>query len=185
MTKKVLVPIADGTEEIEAVCIIDTLRRADADVTVASVTGKLEVTASRNVRIVADALIEDCAGKTFDLVVLPGGTKGAEHLRDSKEVASILKNQQQQGRLYGAICAAPPIALQHHGLIGNRKATCYPSFIDQLQNPAPSESRVVVDNSLVTSQGPGTAIEFALKLVELLFGKEKSAEVAKAMLVRT
>jgi protein deglycase len=182
MNKNVLVPIADGTEEIEAVCIIDTLRRAGAEVFVVSVSGKLQVTASRGVKIVADALISDCIGKTYDLVALPGGMPGATHLRDSKELTEILKSQQQQGRLYGAICASPAVVFQHHGLIGNRKATCYPSFTNELSN-ADSGSRVVVDGLLVTSQGPGTAIEFALKLVELLFDKAKSAEVARAMLV--
>jgi protein deglycase len=183
MNKKVLVPIADGTEEIEAVCIIDTLRRAGAEVTVASVTGKLQITASHGVKIAADALINDCVGGIFDLVVLPGGMPGATNLRDSKELADVLKNQQLDGRLYGAICASPVVVLQHHGLIGNRKATCYPSFAAELQNPAPAETSVVVDGTLATSQGPGTAIEFALKLVELLFGRAKSAEVAKTMLV--
>lgn len=181
MTKSVLVPIADGTEEIEAVCIIDTLRRAGAEVTVASVSGKLQITASRGVQIVADALIGDCVDSTYDLVVCPGGMPGATNLRDSKELAEILKSRQRQGRLYGAICAASAVVLQHHGLIGNRKATCYPSFAKELQNY--SDSRVVVDGNCVTGQGPGTAIEFALKLVELLFGLPKSVEVAKAMLV--
>jgi len=182
MAKKVLVPIADGTEEIEAVCIVDTLRRACAEVTLASVSGKLQITASRGVKIVADALIAECSGKTYDLVVLPGGMPGATNLRDSNELAEILKHQQQQGRLYGAICASPAIVLEHHGLIGIRKATCYPSFAKELQNPA--DLHVVVDGTLVTGQGPGTAIEFALKLVELLFDKTKAAEIAKAMLVQ-
>jgi protein deglycase len=181
MPKKVLVPIADGIEEIEAVCIIDTLRRAGADVCVASVSGKLQVTASRGVQIVADTLISECTGTAYDIVVLPGGGKGAENLKDCKELIEILKNQKQLGGLYGAICASPAVVLEHHGLIGNRKATCYPSFASKLQNYA--DSHVVVDGNLVTSQGPGTAIELALKLVELLFDKAKSAEVAKAMLV--
>jgi protein deglycase len=184
MSKKVLVPIADGTEEIEAVCIIDTLRRAGAEVTVASVSGKLQVTASRGVKIAADALIGDCVGKTYDLVVLPGGMPGATNLRDSKELIGILKSQEQEGRLYGAICAAPAVVLQHHGLIGKRKATCYPSCAKELSN-ADTGSRVVVDGNLVTSQGPGTAIEFALRLAELLFDKAKAVEVGKAMLVTT
>jgi 4-methyl-5(b-hydroxyethyl)-thiazole monophosphate biosynthesis len=175
------VPVADGTEEIEAVCIIDTLRRAAAEVTVASVSGKLQITASRGVKIVADVLIGDCTDKTYDLVVCPGGMPGATNLRDSKELAEILHVQQRQGRLYGAICASPAVALGHHGLIGDRRATCYPSFAKELQNYV--DSRVVADGNCVTSQGPGTAVEFALKLVEMLFDKAKSAEVAKAMLV--
>ena len=182
MAKKVLVPIADGTEEIETVCIIDTLRRAGAEVTTASVSGRLQITASRGVKIVADVLIAECSDKTYDLVVLPGGMPGATHLRDSRELVEILKHQQQQGRLYGAICASPAVVLEHHGLIGTRKAACYPSFAKELRNPA--DLQVVVDGTLVTSQGPGTAIEFALKLVELLFDKAKAAEIAKVMLVR-
>ncbi|MDO8303662.1 MAG: DJ-1/PfpI family protein [Sedimentisphaerales bacterium] len=184
MAKKVLVPIADGTEEIEAVSIIDTLRRAGAEVTVASVTEKLNIVASRGVRIDADAMIGECVDTTYDLVVLPGGMPGATHLRDSKELTEILKQQQQQGRLYGAICASPAVVLEHHGLIGGRKATCYPSFAKDLSNADASGSRTVVDGTLITGQGPGTAIEFALKLVELLFGSEKAAEIAKAMIVR-
>ena len=181
MNKKVLVPIADGIEEIEAVCIIDTLRRAGAEVTVASVSGSLQITASRGVNITADALIGDCTNKQYDLVVLPGGGKGAENLRDSKELINILKNQQKQGGLYGAICASPAVVLEAHDLIGKKNATCFPSLRNKLQNP--SDARVVVDGNLATSQGPGTAIEFALKLVEILFGKVKAAEVGKAMLV--
>jgi 4-methyl-5(b-hydroxyethyl)-thiazole monophosphate biosynthesis len=182
MAKKVLVPIVDGTEEIEAVCIIDTLRRAGADVTVASVGGNLQITASRGVKIVADALIAECVDTTYDLVVLPGGMPGATNLRDSNELAKILKNQQRQGRLYGAICASPAVVLERHGLIGTRKATCYPSFAKELQNSV--DVPVIVDGTLITSRGPGTAIEFALKLVELLFDKAKASEIANAMLVR-
>jgi 4-methyl-5(b-hydroxyethyl)-thiazole monophosphate biosynthesis len=180
--KKVLVPIADGTEEIEAVCIIDVLRRAGAAVSVAS-TGELQVTASRGVRLVADKLIGDCTDETYDLVVLPGGMPGAAHLRDSKELVSILTEQRNQGRLYGAICAAPAVVLQHHGLLGQRQATCHPGFVSYLENMDSVESRVVVDGNCVTSRGPGTALEFALKLVELLYGKEKAREVADPMVV--
>ena len=182
MPKKVLVPIADGSEEIEAVCIIDVLRRAGADVTVASVDG-LQVTASRGVKIVADTLIADCAGIAFDLIALPGGIPGAEHLRDSVELIRLLRRQQAEGRLCAAICASPAVVLHHHGLLGGRKATSHPSFIDRLENRERADSRVVVDGNLITSRGPGTAIEFALKLVELLFGSEKAAEVGKPMVL--
>jgi len=184
MSKEVLVPIADGTEEIEAVCIIDTLRRAGAEVTVASVDA-LEVTASRGVRIVADALIADCASRTYDCIALPGGMPGAEHLRDSSELIAMLKQQKQAGRLYAAICASPAVVLKTHGLLENVKATCYPSMQNDLDPAYISHDRVVVDNNCITSQGPAIAIEFALKLVELLYDPDKAKEVAKAMLTTT
>ncbi|MGD8371758.1 MAG: DJ-1/PfpI family protein [Syntrophobacterales bacterium] len=182
MSKKVLVPIADGTEEIEAVCIIDVLRRAGSSVTVASVD-ELQVTASRGVKLVADKLITDCVDESYDLVVLPGGIPGAEHLRDSKELEEILRRQKQEQRLYGAICASPAVVLQHHGLLEHRRATSHPSFVDQLENTDAVESRVVVDGGCITSRGPGTALEFALKLVALLYGEEKAEEVAAPMVM--
>jgi 4-methyl-5(b-hydroxyethyl)-thiazole monophosphate biosynthesis len=183
MSKQVLVPIADGSEEIEAVCIIDVLRRAGAKVTVASVN-KLQVTASRGVRIVADALISECQANTYDLIALPGGIPGAEQLRDSEVLTELLKRQVREGRLCGAICASPVIVLQHHDLLEGRAATSHPGFSERLENTECIDSRVVVDGNLVTSRGPGTAIEFALKLVEILFGKEKASEVAAPMIIR-
>lgn len=182
MSKKVLVPIADGTEEIEAVCIIDVLRRAGAAVTVASV-GELQITASRGVKLVADKVIADCLDETYDLVALPGGMPGAEHLRDSKELEAILREHRDQGRLYGAICAAPAVVLQPHGLLDQRQATCHPGFVSHLENIDSVEARVVVDGNCVTSRGPGTALEFALKLVELLYGEDKAKEVATPMVI--
>jgi len=182
MSKSVLLPIADGTEEIEAVCIIDTLRRAKADVTVASVTGKFLVTCSRGVKITADVHIADCINKDYDLVVLPGGMPGAEHLRDSAQLTAILKKQKERGGYYGAICASPAVVLEHHGLVGTAKATCYPSFAEKLQNAQPGV-KVVADGQLITSQGPATAIAFSLKLVEVLFGQDVAQQVGKGMLV--
>jgi len=182
MAKKVLVPIADGTEEIEAVCIIDTLRRAGAEVTVASVDN-LQVTASRGVKLVADALIADCTDQTYDCIVLPGGMPGAEHLRDSTELIGLLKKQKAVGGLSAAICASPAVALHSNGLLEGIRATCYPGFRDRLDPAHASAERVVVDGNCVTSQGPGTAIEFALKLVQILFSDDKAREVGKAMLV--
>lgn len=185
---KVLVPIANGTEEIEAVCIIDTLRRAGAEVTVASVEAALQVTASRGTRLVADTLIADCADTVFDCIAVPGGMPGAEHLRDCEILTALLHAQRDAGRLYGAICAAPVVVLQHHGLLAGRKATCHPSFASQLQNPAHIEKRVVIDDTghgrCITSRGPGTAIEFALALIEALYGLEKAREIGKQMLVK-
>jgi len=182
MTRHVLVPIADGTEEIEAVTIIDVLRRAGAEVTVASV-GDLQVTASRGVRLVADCLIGQCVDRDYDLVVLPGGMPGAEHLRDSRELTRILQRHSDAGRLVGAICAAPAVVLESHGLLENRKATCHPNHVRSLHDPTAAGERVLVDGTVATSQGPGTAMAFALKLVELLFGREKMEAVAGPMVI--
>jgi len=181
MDRQVLVPIADGTEELEAVTIIDVLRRAGARVTVASV-GALQVTASRGVKIVADCLVADCIGQVYDLIVLPGGMPGAENLRDSKELEALLKGQRDQGRMYGAICASPAVVLHTHGLLSRKRATCYPTFAGKMPEAAVTTGRVVVDGQVITSQGPGTALEFSLKLASLLFGEDKAKEVATAML---
>ncbi len=189
MPKKVLVPIANGTEEIEAVTIIDGLRRANADVTVASVEEEFQITASRGVKLVADRWIADCAHEKngnpipYDLIALPGGMPGAEHLRDSEALTTLLKQQQREGRLYAAICAAPVVVLQHHGLLAGRRATCHPAFAAKLENDEAIDQRVVVDGLCITSRGPGTALEFTLKLVELLYNAQKAREIGKHMLV--
>lgn len=183
MQKTVLIPIADGTEELEAVAMIDVLRRAGAAVTVASVTGRRQITASRQVVIVADTLIEACVDKDYDLVVLPGGIPGAENLRDSADLIGILKRQREKERLYGAICASPAVVLEHHGLLEGRQATCHPGFVDKLSNRERVDSRVVIDGNCFTSRGAGTAVEFALALVERLYGPEKLEEVASSMVI--
>lgn len=188
MARKALVPIADGSEEIEVVCIVDTLRRAEVDVTVASVMGRTEITAARGTRIVADALIEDCTDAVYDVIALPGGIPGAEYLRDCAPLIRMVTAQRDSGRLYGAICASPAVALLPHGLVAGRRATCFPSYLPvlaQAANVEAAEDRVVVDGNLVTSRGPGTAIEFALMLIEILSDDPaKAAAIAERMLVK-
>ncbi len=183
MNKKVLVPVADGTEELEAVGIIDVLRRAGAVVTVASVCESRHIIASKGLRIIADKMIAECMDETFDLVALPGGIPGAENLRDSTELTTILKRQASHNRLYAAICASPAVVLEHHGLLEGKSATCHPAFVEGLSNRTNIASRVMVDGNCITSQGAGTSIEFALALVELLYGKEKRDAVARPMVV--
>ncbi|MBC8423717.1 DJ-1/PfpI family protein [bacterium] len=185
MSKTVLVPVADGSEEMETVVVVDTLRRAGAAVTVAAVvegtaSGGLDVTCSRGVRLVADKPLTSCRDEIWDLVVLPGGLPGAEHLRDSRTLAYILRAQAAAGRPYAGICASPGCVLAAQGLLEGRTATAHPNFMDHL--PRPSEERVVVDGGVVTSRGPGTALEFALALVGLLFGDGKRREIAREML---
>lgn len=190
MKKTALVPVADGTEEIEAVCIIDVLRRAGVDVTVASVMDRLQVTASRGVMLVAEKPIGECEGRDWDLVALPGGMPGAAHLRDSAALGRILDRQAASRRLYGAICAAPAVVLHPLGLLKGLAATCHPAFREQLpqyREPDPESAngrRVVIDGGCVTSQGPGTALEFALSLVSILSGEERAKEVAAPMMMR-
>lgn len=180
MTKNVLVPVADGTEELEAVCIVDVLRRSGANVIMASVD-KLEVVASKGVRLVADRLLNACLDTAYHLIVLPGGMPGSERLRDARELIELVKEQARANRLYGAICAAPAVALHPHGLLQGRKATCHPNFAHLAQGVDLVDAAVVVDGNCVTSRGAGTAPEFALTLVELLYGKEKAREVAQGM----
>ena len=182
MNKRVLVPIADGSEEIEAVTIIDVLRRSGAQVVVASVNG-IQITASRNVKIVADCLIDACSDQTFDLIVLPGGMPGAENLKNNRVLKQMLERHSGAGHLFGAICAAPAVVLESHGLLHDRKATCHPDHAGKIQG-AVSPEPVVVDGNCITSQGPGTAMAFALSLVEQLFGREKMAAVAAPMIIR-
>ena len=133
MPVRVLVPVANGTEEVEAITVVDILRRAGAEVIVSSVDG-LQVVCSRGTRLVADRLIKDCANEVFDLIVLSGGMPGAEHLRDSKELTEMLKQQELQGRKLAAICAAPVVVLQHHGLLSRKQATCHSGFAPRLEN---------------------------------------------------
>jgi len=180
MQKEVLVPIADGTEELEAVTLIDVLRRAGARVTVASV-GERQVTASRGVKLVADCLMGECLRQRYDLIALPGGMPGAEHLRDSEPLRELLERQAREERWLAAICAAPAVVLAHHGLLGARRATGHPAFVDSLPDRSAVDERVVVDGHLITSRGPGTALEFALRLVVVLYGREHAESVALPM----
>ena len=180
MEKKVLVPVADGFEEVEAFSIVDVFRRAGVKVDVASV-GELQVTSSHDVRIIADKLIEDCVNESYDLIALPGGIPGAENLRDSEVLAEILKKQNRENKLYGAVCASPAVVLEHHGLLKGKKATCHPFFTDKLSDDAHAGLTVVHDQNCVTSRGAGTSIEFALEMLGILLGEEKKQEVAQGM----
>ena len=183
MAKRVLIPIADGSEDLEAVTLIDVLRRAGAELVVASVAPpqRTRITAARGTRIVADCHIAECIGQHWDLIAVPGGIPGAEHLRDSAELTGLLKQQAASGRFYAAICAAPAVILAHHGLLAGKRATGHPAFQQMEAGTVDSQSRVLVDGNCITSQGAGTALEFALVLVELLYDSRKRGEVGESM----
>ncbi|CAM9578896.1 unnamed protein product [Chrysoparadoxa australica] len=180
--KTCLVPIADGSEELEGVTIVDTLVRAGVKVTLASVGPELSVTCSRGVKLTADVLIGDCSDKAYDAVVLPGGMPGATNLRESAALQAILKRHQGGGSLIGAICASPAVVLASLDMLKGKKATCYPApkFQEMIPNLVTDEA-VVVDEEgesrLITSCGPATALSFSLKIAELLSGKEVADEV--------
>ncbi|XP_050367615.1 protein DJ-1 homolog B-like [Argentina anserina] len=184
--KKVLVPIANGTEPMEAIIAVDVLRRAGADVTVASVEKQLRVEACHGVKIIADALVSDCGGSSFDLITLPGGIPGATNLKNSEVLESLVKKQAANGMPYAAICASPAVAFGSWGVLKGLKATCYPSFMEQLAASGATavESRVQLDGNSVTSRGPGTTMEFSVALVEQLYGKEKADEVSGPLVMR-
>lgn len=182
-TPTALVAVANGSEDLETVAIVNVLRRAGVNVTVASVEDSTTLTGARGMRITADALLADVAGRDFDLIALPGGMPGAERLRDTPALITMLQKQDGRGALFGAICASPGVVLGTHGLVGARMATVYPGFENLLPAGSVQDAPVVRAGNLVTGRGPGTAIAFGLALVEALCGRDKAAQVAAAMLV--
>ncbi len=183
MEKKVLVPLAEGFEMIEALSVVDILRRGGIEVDLAAVGDDVQVTSSHNVPVIADKLIIACAEERYDLIVLPGGIPGAENLKKSKTLAALLKKQNSEDRLYGAICASPAVVLEPQGLLKGKKATCHPLFIDKLPSQEHAEKSVIFDKNCITSRGAGTSIEFGLELLGILLGDEKKQEVARQMAI--
>ena len=179
---RVLIPLAEGCEELEAVTLIDILRRAGVDVITAGLVAG-PVRCSRGTVLIADTLLDDVLSQMFDMVVLPGGMPGAEHLKNDARIIALLKNMAAQNKYIAAICAAP-MALHAAGLLQGKTATSFPGVLDQLPGTHRySNGPVVVDGKIVTSRGPGTAMDFALTLVELLCGKAK-CDAVKAPLQR-
>jgi 4-methyl-5(b-hydroxyethyl)-thiazole monophosphate biosynthesis len=178
---QVLVPLAQGCEELEAITITDLLVRAGIEVTTAGLD-KQPVTASRGITIIPDTSIDTVLDKTYDLIVLPGGLPGADHLRDDENIQKLLKNHADKGKYIGAICAAPK-AVAAAGLLEGRKATAYPGVLEALGNAQidVKGSAIEIDGNIVTSRGPGTAMDFALTLIELLEGPAKRDEVNRQL----
>ncbi len=179
---RALVPLAQGCEELEAITITDLLVRAGIDVTTVGLDHQPVVTASRGTRIIPDTNIDAILNETYDLIVLPGGLPGANHLRDDERVQALLKKHARSDKFIAAICAAPQ-ALAAAGILNNKKATGYPGVLEGVNNDNIdiTSSAVEVDGKVVTSRGPGTAIDFVLTLIELLEGTEKREEINKQL----
>ena len=176
---KVLVPLAQGCEEIEAVTVIDILRRAGIEVISAGLDSQ-PVRASRGVVLLADMTLETALQYEFDMIVLPGGQPGTNNLKADTRIISLLKRMSAQGKYVTAICAAPSV-LAVAGLLDGKQATGFPGTLDSFAHVKKNDAAVVTDGKLVTSRGPGTAIDFALTLTELLAGKAKRDEVAAGL----
>ena len=181
MKKKILILLADGFEEIEAVTTIDILRRANLDVTIAGV-GKSVVKGAHDISVKADTEISAYKGLP-DAIVVPGGMPGVENLSASKQVNDLIKKCHEEGKIIAAICAAPSHVLAPMGIIQGKKVTCYPGCEDLLKGKAVFvDEKVVVEDNIITSKGPGTALDFALKVVEKLAGESTKEEVRKKTL---
>lgn len=181
MAKSVVIVLADGFEEIEAVTPIDILRRAGLLVTTAGVGGQ-KITGAHGLVVEADTTVEKYDG-TPDAVVLPGGQPGSDNLAKSDALKKLLKRVSEKQNLIAAICAAPSVVLAPQGYLDGRRATCYPGFEGRM-GPKISftTERVVSDGNIVTSRGPGSAFEFALALAERLAGPGKADFLSEAML---
>ncbi|KAK7586223.1 hypothetical protein V9T40_004099 [Parthenolecanium corni] len=183
-SKKCIALLAEGSEELELVASVDVLRRAGFDVTVAGVDGSDSVKCSRNVVICPDVSLSEVVNNDYDLVVIPGGLGGVKKFQQSELVRDLLKKQEDSGRVIAAICAGPTV-LKTFSIALKKKLTSYPSVKNELVNDGSydySEDKVVVDGNLITSRGPGTAIDFALAIVKKFFGEETRSKIAKGLL---
>lgn len=178
---RALVPIAEGSEEMEAVIVIDTLRRASWDVVVAGLTDG-PIKASRGVMLLPDMRWEAVDPNQFDILILPGGADGTKALTEHRGVQQALRTYNEKNKWIAAVCAAP-LALNKAGLLDGRNFTCYPGVEESMLGKTRSNETVVVDNHLITSQGPGTSFEFALRIIAECDSPEVAKQVRSGLLL--
>lgn len=180
---RVLIPLAQGFEELEAVTLIDLLRRADITVVTASLTEQQQVTASRGVRIVTETTLRAVRNDDFDMLILPGGMPGSSNLNDEQRVHGVAKRLFAYKKAIAAICAAP-LVLAHAGILDGKTITAYPGVLspDDWPEITFSNDPVVVDDNIITSRGPGTAMDFALTIIEHLTDKNTRNKVEKSLM---
>lgn len=179
---KILIPLAQGFEEIEAVTNIDVLRRAGLDVVTAGI-GSREIEGDHGIKVEADTEITEVSSDELSAVVLPGGMPGAANLRDSGKLLKLIRDINEKGGLCAAVCAAP-IVLEAAGILEGKNATSYPGFADEMPSCNYKEERVVIDGNIITGRGPGVAMEFALTVVEYLQDAKERVQLEEAMLVK-
>lgn len=177
---KVAVYFATGYEEIEALAVVDVLRRGNVEVSMVGVSGKTVVSA-RGISINMDTTLDEMNHDEIDMMVLPGGVPGIINLEANEKLMSELKSFKEKGKWLAAICAAPSI-LGNQGLLVGEKATCYPNYESKLMGCEHVDEKVVVSGKIVTGKGAGVAIDFALKILEVLVSKEVSDQVRKSMI---
>ena len=172
--------LADGFEEVEALTIVDFLRRAGVDIRIVGIGGS-PIRGSHGIAVLPDVSIDE-VGDDVEGVVVPGGMPGAENISSSDKALELIRKADEQSRLVGAICAAPAVVLEKTGILKGRRATCYPGFETRFTDVVFLEERVVLDGNVITSRGPGTAAEFSVALIEKLVGKKTADEIAAATL---
>jgi protein deglycase len=177
---KVFIFLANGFEEIEAISIIDILRRAEIDVLTVSITRNREVTGSHRITVTADALFENVNFEEGEMLILPGGMPGSSNLQNHKGLADLLLLYSKQLKKISAICAAPKV-LGNLGLLQGKKAVCYPGYEEELKDANLSDDGVVMDGTIITGKGPALACEFSFKIVAELKGEEAANRIASAM----
>lgn len=178
---KAYVFFAEGLEEVEALTVVDLLRRADVQVQMVSITGNKMVTGSHGISIETDILFDEIHMDTSDAFILPGGMPGTRNLQKCESLISVLLEAEKKGKLLGAICAAPLVLGQNQMLKG-KKACCYPGFEEELVGANISMEPVCHDGNIITSRGLGTAIAFAGEIIASLVNEEKAKEITESVL---
>jgi len=174
---RVMIPLANGFDGIEALTVVDVLRRAKIKVDTVGVIGSV-IQSKNGVKVIVDRTLNQINPSEYDVVILPGGSPGYQNLGRSAKIIEILKTFNNQNKLICAICGAPTI-LAKAGLLDNKKATIYPGFEKMLAYPR--DRPVVVDGNVITSQGPGTAIDFALKIVARILNPAEAQRLRKEL----
>lgn len=179
--KKACVVLAEGFEEIEALTVVDILRRADIFVNMVSLDERTTVNGAHNIKVIADGTLADIDLQEYDIFILPGGGLGTKNLSESKAVYDALNYMKEKDGFIAAICAAPSV-LGKHGLLEGKTACCYPGFEDKLLNAEISMNGVVKSGKIITARGMGVSIDFSLEIIKALLDSEKADEISKAII---